>query len=235
MLTPSPVRHRRYRLRLQIGGAMSLGLVLLAFSVPTPREEAPEVAAPPDVPDILVDVPVSKVTPPPPPPPPAPPPPVPVPDTEEVIEATVPPMNLELGDATIPSGPPAPPPPPPPPPASGGDDAPPPPDNLANSDDPVDWLPIEDQPVLIGGLDGLQARVVYPEAAIRVDVEGTVFVRFVVDETGRVVDPEVVRSPNVLLSEAALKAVSESRFEPGRQRGRAVKVRFTLPVRFVLR
>ncbi len=94
---------------------------------------------------------------------------------------------------------------------------------------------MEQEPVLIGGLDGLQARVQYPEFARRAGVEGTVFVRFVVDERGNVSDLEVQRSPNDLLSEAAVKAIRESRFEPGQQRGRPVKARFTLPVRFVLR
>ena len=71
--------------------------------------------------------------------------------------------------------------------------------------------------------------------ARRVEIQGIVFVQFVVDERGRVVDPVVVRSPSELLSEAALRAVIESRFVPGHQRGRPVKVRYSLPVRFVLR
>jgi len=102
-------------------------------------------------------------------------------------------------------------------------------------DEIVDFLPIGDAPQLIGGLEGLQARVEYPEMARRVGIEGRVFIQFVVDENGRVIDPVVVRSPSDLLSEAALKAVRESTFTPGQQRGRPVKVRYSLPVNFVLR
>ena len=94
---------------------------------------------------------------------------------------------------------------------------------------------VETQPELIGGLPALQARVEYPEFARRARIEGQVVVQFVVDERGNVVDPVVLRSPNDLLSEAALKAVRESRFTPGQQRGRPVKVRFAVPVTFRLR
>ena len=90
------------------------------------------------------------------------------------------------------------------------------------------------QPELIGGLGALQSAVVYPEFARRAGVEGTVVVQFVVDERGNVVDPVVVRSPNDLLSEAALTAVRKARFTPGQQRGRPVKVRFAVPVTFRL-
>ena len=93
---------------------------------------------------------------------------------------------------------------------------------------------VERNPVLVGGLIGLQSRVEYPRAAREAGIEGRVFVQFVVNETGAVVDPIVTRSPSELLSEAALRAVRESRFVPGSQDGRPVKVRFSLPINFVL-
>ena len=93
----------------------------------------------------------------------------------------------------------------------------------------------EVQPELIGGLEGLQQSVEYPEAARRAGVEGRVIVQFVVDERGRVVDPVVVRSPSPLLSDAALDAVRQARFRPGSDAGEAVKVRFALPITFRLR
>ena len=88
------------------------------------------------------------------------------------------------------------------------------------------------QPELIGGLAGLQTRVIYPDAALRDDIDGMVVIEFVVDERGQVVDPLVVRSPDDRLSEAAIEAVLQSQFIPGQQRGRPVKVRFSLPVVF---
>ena len=92
----------------------------------------------------------------------------------------------------------------------------------------------EVQPVLIGGLAGLRDRLEYPASALADGLEGRVLVQFIVDERGGVLDPVVLRSPSEVLSEAAIQAVRESRFEPARQGGRAVKVRFSLPVSFRL-
>ncbi|GAB5534129.1 MAG: hypothetical protein Rubg2KO_03780 [Rubricoccaceae bacterium] len=170
---------------------------------------------------------------PPPPPPPAPPPPQEVPDEVE-IEDVIEEIDLDLSEAPPPPpAPPAPPPPPPPPPTPDAPPPPPPPD--PEPTEPEIFEVVEQAPVLIGGLEGLQSRVEYPEIARRAGVEGRVFVQFVVDERGNVLDAVVARSPSDLLSEAALKAVRESKFEPGQQRGRPVKVRYSLPVNFVLR
>lgn len=89
---------------------------------------------------------------------------------------------------------------------------------------------VEDPPVLIGGLEGLQARL--PAGFDTGGASGTVTVQLVVDETGRPTDLEILRSPSAEMSEMALAAVEASSFRPGRQRGRAVKVRYRLPVRF---
>ena len=86
-----------------------------------------------------------------------------------------------------------------------------------------------------GGLEGLQRRLEYPPSARDDGVEGVVVVQFVVDEGGAVTDAEVVRSPDPRLSEAALRAVRASRFTPGGQGERPVKVRMALPLTFRLR
>jgi TonB family protein len=91
------------------------------------------------------------------------------------------------------------------------------------------------EPVLIGGLGQLMARVVYPEQARREDIQGTVFVQFEVDEAGAAVNPTILRSPHDLLSEAAVRAVRQSQFAPGTRGGVPVRVRYVLPVRFELR
>ncbi|MEL6617154.1 MAG: energy transducer TonB, partial [Bacteroidota bacterium] len=78
------------------------------------------------------------------------------------------------------------------------------------------------------------AAIVYPAEARAEGVQGRVFVQFVVDETGTVQDPVCMRSPDDRLCQAAIDAVTAVSFEPGRQRGRAVKVRFTLPIQFAL-
>ena len=102
----------------------------------------------------------------------------------------------------------------------------------------ADGVPIfevaEVQPTLIGGLAGLQERVVYPPLAREAGIEGQVVVQFVVTKEGGVADAVVLRSPHETLAEAALAAVRGSRFEPGQQRGEPVAVRFAVPITFRL-
>lgn len=98
---------------------------------------------------------------------------------------------------------------------------------------PVDTLDFaEVQPVLIGGIAGLQRSIVYPDADRRAGTQGRVIVRFVVDETGAPTEVEVVRGVSPGLDSASVAAVRAARFTPGTQDGRPVKVRFTLPVSF---
>jgi len=94
---------------------------------------------------------------------------------------------------------------------------------------------VEEMPEPVGGLEGLQRRVRYPEMARRAGIEGTVFVQFVVDEQGNVSEVQVVRGIGGGADEAAMEAVRQTTFRPGRQRGQPVKVRMSLPVRFRLR
>ena len=224
---------RQYPIALQIGLLLSLGLAVAAFTIPfsggdeiVVMDSGPEMI---ELEDIQQTVEIQ----PPPPPPPAPPPPQEVPDEVEIEDDVIEDIELDLTDTVPP--PPAPPAAPPPPPNAPPPPPPPPPPPEPEPTEPEIFEVAEVQPDLIGGLAGLQSRVEYPEFARRAGIEGQVVVQFVVDERGNVVDPVVLRSPNDLLSEAALKAVRESRFTPGQQRGRPVKVRFAVPVTFRLR
>lgn len=93
---------------------------------------------------------------------------------------------------------------------------------------------VENPPQLIGGLEGLMQEIRYPEAAKAEGIEGTVFVQFVVDETGNVIDERVLRSLSPEIDAEALRVIRQARFEPGTQRGEPVKVRFSLPIKFKL-
>jgi len=97
----------------------------------------------------------------------------------------------------------------------------------------------DEMPEFAGGQAALMTylgnTLKYPEDARKKGVEGRVVVKFVVNETGRVVNPIVVRSPDASLSEAALAAVKTMpAWKPGRKDGKAVSVYFTLPVAFAL-
>ena len=104
----------------------------------------------------------------------------------------------------------------------------------ANAPRPEVFDVAEVMPELVGGLPALAAAIVYPADARAEGAEGTVVVQFVVLEDGSVTEAEATRSPDARLSRAAVEAVRQMRFVPGRQRGRVVKVRYAVPVTFRL-
>lgn len=81
-----------------------------------------------------------------------------------------------------------------------------------------------------------RARVspTYPSAERSAGVEGEVLVEFVVDESGKVTQPFVVRSSRASFERPTLRAVEKWRFEPGKKDGRAVRFRMQIPVHFSL-
>ena len=92
----------------------------------------------------------------------------------------------------------------------------------------------EEPPVPIGGIAAIQEKISYPEIARRAGIQGTVFVKAYVDENGKVQKAEIVKGIKAGCDEEALRAVMETRFNPGRQRGKAVKVEVTVPIVFKL-
>lgn len=91
---------------------------------------------------------------------------------------------------------------------------------------------VEQMPELIGGLGSLQQEIEYPERAIRANIEGRVYVRFIVNEKGEVENPEVIRGIGGGCDEEALRVVKMAKFKPGLQRGIPVRVQYNLPVIF---
>lgn len=98
-----------------------------------------------------------------------------------------------------------------------------------------DIIPVVEQdPELIGGMEALQRSIRYPETAREAGIEGRVFVQFVVDENGNVLDPVVTRGIGGGCDETALEAVRNAKFKPGKQQGLAVKVQYSLAITFRL-
>lgn len=113
--------------------------------------------------------------------------------------------------------------------------APPPPvEEEEEEEEPVFFVAVEQQPQPIGGLQAIQQRIVYPEIAKRAGVQGRVFVKAFVDENGNVVKVELLKGIGAGCDEAAMKAVQETKFTPGKQRGKPVKVQVSIPVVFRL-
>lgn len=74
----------------------------------------------------------------------------------------------------------------------------------------------------------------YPKTAQRNHTQGKVFIEFVVDRTGTVSQLKIVKGIGDGCDEEAMRVISQTRWEPGRQRGKPVNVRLTLPVQFKL-
>lgn len=94
-------------------------------------------------------------------------------------------------------------------------------------------------PVSFVGLDNpprtrTQIAPVYPYEARVSGKPGEVMVEFVVDETGRVLDPHVLHSSDALFEAPTLRAISKWRFEPGRRGGQIVRFRMAVPVAFAV-
>jgi len=202
--------------------------------------------------DIEIDIPRSAAPPPPPPPPPPPvieevPEGVMIEDMEDIefVDQSVDAFTAVLApepvmDDTKESAPPPPPPPPMP---------------LEEEAKEI-FVVVEDMPSFPGceHLTNKAARktcsderlmaylyenVEYPNIARENGIQGTVVVQFVVNTDGTVTDANLLRDIGGGCGEEALRLVSDmndlpQRWTPGKQRGKAVRVMYTLPIRFML-
>ncbi|MCB9259938.1 MAG: energy transducer TonB [Ignavibacteriales bacterium] len=96
------------------------------------------------------------------------------------------------------------------------------------------FIAVEEMPEPIGGIEGIQNKIVYPEIAKRAGIQGKVYILAFVDEFGDVKKVEILKGIGAGCDEAAVKAVLQTKFKPGKQRGKPVKVQVSIPVRFVL-
>jgi protein TonB len=98
---------------------------------------------------------------------------------------------------------------------------------------------IEIQPEFPGGEAALYKfladNIKYPRMAVESGIQGTVYIGFVVEKNGNLSNISVLRNPNELLTNEALRVVtSMPDWSPGKQGGRPVRVSFSLPVKFRL-
>lgn len=78
-------------------------------------------------------------------------------------------------------------------------------------------------------------NVKYPESAKKKGMEGTAIVEFVIEKDGSVTNASLERNPGAGMGEEALRVVKMMpHFTPGTQRGKKVRVQYTLPVKFKL-
>jgi TonB family protein len=109
--------------------------------------------------------------------------------------------------------------------------------NLAGAEQP--YFPMQVMPEFPGGeermLKWLATYIRYPKTTRKAKAQGLVFVSFVVDKDGNIINPEVIRGFHVDADEEALRVVKGMpTWKPGLLEGKPTPVRYTLPVRFAL-
>jgi protein TonB len=94
---------------------------------------------------------------------------------------------------------------------------------------------VEEMPAPVGGFNALLEKLYYTEIARRAGVEGTVYIQAKINKNGDVVEAIVLKGLGAGLDEEALNAVLDTKFLPGKQRGKPVNVKMVIPIKFVLK
>lgn len=99
----------------------------------------------------------------------------------------------------------------------------------------IEFIPYDEDPMPIGGYEGIKNRARYPEIAREAGIEGMVIVRAFIDDKGIVREVKIqLGIPNTGLDEAAMSAVKRTRFKPAKQRDKPVGVWISIPITFKL-
>lgn len=102
------------------------------------------------------------------------------------------------------------------------------------------FVVVEDMPSFQGkGLNAfaafVQRNLEYPLVAQENGIEGTIYLRFIVDKDGSVINVQVLRGVDPTLDKTAIETVQRApKWKPGKQRGKPVKVSCTMPISFTL-
>jgi protein TonB len=204
---------RKRGLFLQIGLVIALLVVLGAFEYKTYEKIAYNLGALnlDDLEEEIIPITKQELKPPPPPPPP--------PEIIEIVEDDVEIEDeIEIEDTE-----------------SDEDEE----IEIIEEDDDEFFMVVENMPIFPGGDLGLmkyiQKHVKYPAIAKEYNITGKVYVSFIVDKSGSVTNVKIVRGVDKNLDAEAVRVVkSLPKYKPGKQRGKAVRVMFTIPINFTL-
>lgn len=84
-------------------------------------------------------------------------------------------------------------------------------------------------------LRGIGKKIKYPSQARKMGIEGTVHVQFVIEKDGSLTQVKVIRGIGGGCDQEAIRVVSMSKaWKPGHNRGRPVRQRMVLPIKFLL-
>jgi TonB family protein len=99
---------------------------------------------------------------------------------------------------------------------------------------------VEEMPEFPGGDMELSSFLIdntkYPDEAVQNKLEGRSFVKFIINNQGKVTQPEIVRSSgHPILDEEAIRVIASlPDWTPGKQKGEVVSVYYTIPINFQL-
>ena len=98
---------------------------------------------------------------------------------------------------------------------------------------------VEHAPEFPGGMEAclkyMYKNIKYPAVAMEAGIQGQVVIQIVIDKDGKIHDPKIVRGVSPELNAEAVRVISNMpQWIPGKQKGKNVATRFTLPVRFRL-
>ena len=101
------------------------------------------------------------------------------------------------------------------------------------------FMVVEEMPEFPGGQAALMSFIAksikYPVVAQENGIQGRVTCSFVVNKDGSIVDAEVIRGIDPSLDKEALRVINTMpKWKPGKQRGKPVRVKFTVPINFRL-
>lgn len=140
-------------------------------------------------------------------------------DTSEELNQSVTAIRGEGGSVAVaPSAPPAP---------------------VEDVDDDRVFDIVEENPSFPGGdaacMAWLSKNIKYPPSCQEAGIQGRVMASFVVNKDGSIVDIQILRTPDPALGKEAERVLKQMpKWKPGKQRGKPVRVKFTLPVMFRL-
>lgn|SRR5574344_2041206 len=107
------------------------------------------------------------------------------------------------------------------------------------SDEDEVFQVVEDMPLFPGGMEALLkylgTNIKYPTIAQENQIQGKVVIEFVVNKDGSIVDPKVIKSLEASCDKEAMRVIKAMpKWTPGKQRGKPVRVKYTVPVSFRL-
>ncbi|GET20291.1 MULTISPECIES: energy transducer TonB [Prolixibacter] len=209
---------------VQLGLVISLGLVLLAFNWNSQIKEADNLGQvqAQDVEDEMIPITrPEEVKPPPPPPPPQVVEVLNIVDNNTDIDDELQIEDTEADDNTVVNV------------------APIQQQEEEKTDEQQVFFIVEDMPEFPGGDLALRKYIAnaikYPVIAQENGIQGKVYVNFVVNTDGSVTDAKIARGVDPSLDKEALRVINSlPKWKPGKQRGKPVRVSFTVPINFVL-